>query len=150
MHSNRMRTAHSSNHLLGRGCLPQCMLGYPLGVGLEIPPARPLNFPPGCGPGDSPGQTPQLPPLGVGLGDLQGMLGYHPPGDLQGMLGYHLQCMLGYHPPPWTEWRTGAKMIPCSKLRLRAGKKFFLGEHQSFIWGHWCTSFGLLVMFPLC
>ena len=83
------------------GGLPQCMLGYPapvwawrhpqvlalrpplpsqtpqfpLGVGLETPQARPLNFPPGCG------------------------LGYHSPGDLQGMLGYHLQCMLGYHPP---------------------------------------------------
>ena len=94
MHSSRMRTARSSSHLLG-GCLPQCMLGYPLGVGLETHPcvgletppvwawrppwvwawrplqARPLNFPLGCG-----------------------------PGDLQGMLGYHLQCMLEYHPPP--------------------------------------------------
>ena len=86
MHSSRMRTAHSSSH--PGGCLPQCMLGYPpsvgletptgvglenpspvwawrtqLGVGLETPLARPLNFPPGCGPGD-----------------LQGMLGYptHP------------------------------------------------------------------------
>ena len=35
----------------------------PLGVGRETPPpARPLNLPPGCGPGD-----------------LQDMLGYHPP-----------------------------------------------------------------------
>ena len=59
---------------------------FPLGVGLETPLARSLNFPPGCGPGN-----------------LQGMLGYHPPpspGDLlQGMLGYHLQWMLGCHPP---------------------------------------------------
>ena len=58
-----------------------------LGVGLETPLVRPLNFPPKCGPADPPG-------------DMQGMLGYHPLGDLlQGMLGYHLQCMLGYQPP---------------------------------------------------
>ena len=29
MHSSRMRTARSSSRLLGGGCLPQCMLGYP-------------------------------------------------------------------------------------------------------------------------
>ena len=40
----------------------------PMGVGLETPQARPLNFPPGCGPGDPLGQTPQLPP-GCGPGD---------------------------------------------------------------------------------
>ena len=61
---------------------PRCGPGDParpdpsasaLGVGLEPPsPARPLNFPPGCGPGN-----------------LQGMLGYHPQDLLQGMLGYH-------------------------------------------------------------
>ena len=34
----------------------------PLGEGLETPQAKPLNFPPGCGPGN-----------------LQGLLGYHPP-----------------------------------------------------------------------
>ena len=86
MHSSRiMCTARGSSHPC-LGGLPWCMLGYthpgvgletPLGVGLEAPPgvgletplARPLNF-----------------PLGVGLetppGDLQCMLGYHPPGDL--------------------------------------------------------------------
>ena len=82
----------------------------PLGVGLETPQARPLNFPLGCGPGD-----------------LQGMLGYHPPGDLQGMLGYHLQCMLGYHPPPpppWIEFLTHASEIPCPKPRLFAGGNY--------------------------
>ena len=56
MHSSRMRTVHSSSHLLGG--LPQCMLGYPppgCGPGDTPPPvwawrqpqARPLNFPPG-------------------------------------------------------------------------------------------------------
>ena len=24
------------------------------------------------------------------------------------------------HAPPWTEWQTGAKILPCPKLRLRA------------------------------
>ena len=82
MHSSRMCTANSSGHGGGGGgvVLPQCMLGYtPLGVGLETPPpgqtqlppwvwawrphlARPLNFPPGCGPGN-----------------LQGMQGHPPP-----------------------------------------------------------------------
>ena len=39
----------------GGGGLPQCMLGYPLQVWAWRPPlARPLNFPPGCGPGDPP------------------------------------------------------------------------------------------------
>ena len=63
---------------------PRCGPGDSLGVGLETSPwpdtstsshgygprdsplARPLNFPPWCGPGDPPG-------------DLQGMLGYHHP-----------------------------------------------------------------------
>ena len=59
IHSSRMRTAHSSSHLL-RGCLSQCMLGHP-------PPRIWAWRPPWCGPGDPPGQTPQLPPLGEGL-----------------------------------------------------------------------------------
>ena len=29
------------------------------------------------------------------------------------------RCMLGYNPPLWTEWQTGAKILPCPKLRLR-------------------------------
>ena len=53
MLSSRMRTAHSSSHLLGG--LPQCMLGYTPWVWAWRPlPAKPLNFPTGCGPGDPP------------------------------------------------------------------------------------------------
>ena len=106
MHSSMMRTTRSSSRLLGEaGCMPQCMLGYPpgcgpggnpLGVGLETPSRCGPGDPPGVGletphPGQTPqlppwvwawippsGQTPQL-PLGCGPGDLQGMLGYHPP-----------------------------------------------------------------------
>ena len=58
MHYSRMRTTRSS----GSVCLSACWV-IPPGVWAWRPPqARPLNFPPGCGPGD-----------------LQGMLGYHPP-----------------------------------------------------------------------
>ena len=62
----------------GGGGLPQCMLVYPLGVGLETPrvwawrppwvwawrppPGPTPQYPPGCGPGDPPGQTPQHTP----------------------------------------------------------------------------------------
>ena len=71
-------------------------------VGLETPQVWAWRPPPSrCGPGNSPQARPLNFPPGCGPGDLHGMLGYHPPpGDLQGMLGYHLQCMLGYHPPP--------------------------------------------------
>ena len=80
MYSGRIRTARGSSHLLGGSALVHAVippppsgvgLETPQGVGLETPPkvwawrppqARPLNFPPGCGPGD-----------------LQGMLGYHRP-----------------------------------------------------------------------
>ena len=124
MHSSMMRTTRSSSHLLG---------GVSASVHARIPPwVWAWRPPPKCGPGDPPGvsletpcpgQTPQLPPwvwawrppsgqipqlpLGCGPGDLQGMLGYHPPpGYLQGMLGCHLQCRLGYL--PWTEFLTHA------------------------------------------
>ena len=42
----------------------------------------------------------------------------NPPGDL-------LQGMLGYHPPPrgQNSWPTLMKILPCSKLRLRAVKR---------------------------
>ena len=59
MHSSRMRTTRSDSHLLG-GVLPQCMLGY-------VPPARPLNLLPGCGPEDPPQPDPSTSPTGVGL-----------------------------------------------------------------------------------
>ena len=66
----------------------------------------PLNFPLGCGPGEPPGQIPLNFPPGCGPENLQGMLGYHPPGDLlQGMLGYCKACWditmhAGIAPPP--------------------------------------------------
>ena len=49
---------------------------------------------------------------------------------MQGMVGYHLQGMLGYQTPPlWTEWQTGAKILPCPKLRLRAVNICFLCQN---------------------
>ena len=100
-----MRTSRGSSRRR-RGGVPQCMLGYPQvwawrfppprcgpgdpipqvwawrshppGVGLEIPP-------PGVGLETPSWPGPSTSPLGVGLetppGDLQGMLGYHPPVD---------------------------------------------------------------------
>ena len=90
MHSSRMRTARSSSRLLGGGCLPQCMMGYP--PGLDTPqvwawrpspiqpdpstspwvwvwrPSCPApQLPPGCEPGDTPPARPLNLPLGVGL-----------------------------------------------------------------------------------
>ena len=71
MHSSRMRTACSISRLLWGGgiCFSACwdtpwvLASRPPWVwALRPHQARPLNFPPGCGPGD-----------------LQGMLGYHPP-----------------------------------------------------------------------
>ena len=81
MHSSRMHSARSSSHLLeGVSASVHAGIHTPPGVGLETiprvwalrppswvwdcrsPKARPLNFPPGCGPGY-----------------LQGMLGYNPP-----------------------------------------------------------------------
>ena len=53
MHSSRMRTVRSSSRLSGGGCLPQCMVGYPLGA--DTPGSR--HCPPGA---DTPKQ--QTPP----------------------------------------------------------------------------------------
>ena len=79
----------------------------PLGVGLDL---IPLNFPLGCGPGLDP---PSISPLGVGLeGGLLGRGGSPWRGGVPSM---HWG-----RPPPWTEWQTGAKILPCPKLRLRA------------------------------
>ena len=71
MHSSRMPTTRSSScsgwvsASVHAGIPPGVGLEIPPAVSLETPPARLLNFPLGCGPGD-----------------LQGMLGYYPPGDL--------------------------------------------------------------------
>ena len=74
-----MRTARSSSRQLGGSASVHAGIHQPpsLGVGLKIPPwvwawrtpppgVGLENPPPRCGPGDPPG-------------DLQGMLGYHPP-----------------------------------------------------------------------
>ena len=53
MHSSRMRTAHSSSHLLGV-CLSACWDTAPPGPGPGHPPGVGLDTPPG--------QTPQPPP----------------------------------------------------------------------------------------
>ena len=50
------------------GGLPQCMLGYPPGLGLETPPGCGPGDPPGCGPGD-PQPDPSTSPLGCGPRD---------------------------------------------------------------------------------
>ena len=84
-----MRTARSSSRLV------LCMLGYtpmgldldppgvslgtPQGVGLETPPARPSNLPPGCRPGDPPARPLNL-PLGCGPGDPPARPPHPPPG----------------------------------------------------------------------
>ena len=61
IHSSRMRTARSRSCQLG-GHLPQCMLGYPLGVGLET--LLGVNL-----------ET----PLGVGLENLAWVWAWRPP-----------------------------------------------------------------------
>ena len=81
MYSGRMRAARGGSHPRGV-CLSACW---------DTPPRCGPGDPPGCGPGDPPGvglktppssHTPQLSPsFGPGdpHGDLQDMLGYHPP-----------------------------------------------------------------------
>ena len=101
MHSSRMRTAHSSSHLLGEGVSASVHAGIytpwvwawrspPPGVGLETPPSQTPKLPPWVWawrpPQSDPSTSPwvwawrplNLPP-GCGSVDLQGMLGYHPP-----------------------------------------------------------------------
>ena len=91
MHSSRMRTARSSRVLLGRGCLPQYMLGYP----------------PGCGPGDPHLGVGLEIPLGVGLETLPGV-------------GLETPQVWAWRPPrpdpstsPWVwTWRPPKSQIP--------------------------------------
>ena len=102
------------------GGLPQCMLEYPPGVGLETPPR--------CGPGDPPGlgvglETPLARPLTLNFPLSVGL--ETPPGHWQGMLGYHHPWRpaarhagippamhAGIPPPMWTEWQTCVKTSP--------------------------------------
>ena len=96
MHSSRMRTARGSSCQLGGvgsvsvhagihppGCGPgdPPVLAWnppPPVVGLETPPARPLNFPLWGSAWRHPLARPLKFPHGCGPGDQQGMLGYHP------------------------------------------------------------------------
>ena len=108
MHSSRIVTAcGSSRPYRGLRGLPQCMLGYThpttprcgpgdlsLGVGLETPP---------------PGQTPQLPPW---------VWAWRPPPR---PAARHAGIPPARHTgiPPLNRM-TGAEILPCPKLRLRA------------------------------
>ena len=92
-----MRTARSSSHQPGDGgvCLSACW-DTPPGVNLETPP-----WP-----------DPSSSPLGVGLETCKACWDTPPPGDLQGMLGYH--------PPPVNRITDTCKNITFPQLRLRA------------------------------
>ena len=105
MYSSRMHTARSSSRLLG-GVSASVHTGIPPGCDLPQawawrppPPGQTPQLSPGCWPGDPPRPDPLTYLLSVGLGDLQGMLGYAL-AHLQSMLAYHLQGMMGYHPLP--------------------------------------------------
>ena len=65
----------------------------------EAPQAKPLNFPPWCGPGASQARPLNFPPW-CGPGDLQGMLGYHPPWEtVEGhRTQNHSYCSILYTP----------------------------------------------------
>ena len=89
MHSSRMRTARSSSHR-GGVCLSACWDRHPTGVVLETPPGVSLEtplgvdlrypqLPPWVWAWRPPTQIPLNFPTGCGPGNLQGMLGYHPP-----------------------------------------------------------------------
>ena len=110
----------------------------------------PLNFPPECGPGGgfslagfslAGGGGP--PSRGISLaggllpGDLLGrgspwwgpsFLGALLPGGILQGVSFQGCLLLGGgfsfpgDPPLWIEWQTGAKILPCPKLRLRAVK----------------------------
>ena len=81
----------------------------PLGVGLDL---IPLNFPLGCGPGGGVSFAGGLLCRGVSFAGGSPWQGV----SLAG--GY--SSMHWSRPPPlWTEWQTGAKILPCPKLRLR-------------------------------
>ena len=132
-----MRTARSSSRLLGGGGSASVHAGIhtpwlwawrplrpdpltsPLDVGLEIPLARHLNLPTGCGPGTPPhSQTPQLPPgsepgdppparplnfpPGSGPGDPPGQTPQPPPWVWAWRPARHA----GIPPPRWTEFLT--------------------------------------------
>ena len=106
MHSSRMRTACSSSCSRVEGSTPP----PPEQTHLDQAPPQEQIPPPGCGLGDPPlDRSPSTSPLGVGLETPPGQipLNFPPPGcgpgNLQGMLGYHPPCEqntdLESHPP---------------------------------------------------
>ena len=83
----------------GGGCLPQCMLGYPLGLGLGL---------------DTPGVGLHPPTLDVGLDNPSGCGPGHPPDPPTSHLGLGLETS----PHPWTEFLTYASgNITLAQLR---------------------------------
>ena len=111
-------------------------------VGLEMPPDQiPLNFPLGCGPGDPPNQIPSTSPPGCGSGNLQGMLGCHPPippPPPQRPAARHagIQTNPPNPPPPpspMNRIKDSCKNITFPQLRLRAvniGLNFVMCERS--------------------
>ena len=107
------------------GCVPSAAVAVCWGVSASVlagipPPGVGLEtlLRPGCGLGD---------PHGCGPGDLQGMLGYHPPPRRPARHAgippaMHAGIPPPPHPPPCEQnsWHTLLKILPCPKLRLRA------------------------------
>ena len=114
------KNARSSSHW-GGGDWSWSPWISPLDVGLDL---IPLNFPLGCGPGPDP---PQFPPWVwawqeglLGRGSLLGR-GISLAGGVSLAEGGGMPaCTEADLSPLWTEWQTGAKILPCPKLRLLA------------------------------
>ena len=125
-----MCTAHSSSRLLGG--LPQCMLGYPPAWAWRspqvwacrppwvwAPQARSLNFPLGFGP-----ETCRecwdttYPPLETCKACWDTT--YPPLETCKACWDTTCNACWDTTPPLWTEWQTGAKILPCPKLCLQA------------------------------
>ena len=131
MHSSRMRTARSSSHRRGSASASvHAGIQPPSGVGLETPPgqtpqlppwvwawrpplpARPLNFPFGCGPGN-----------------LQDMLGYHPSAARHAGIPPAMHAGIPSPPLPWTEFLTQAtKNITLPQTSIAGGKNLLVSS----------------------
>ena len=111
------------------GCVPPAAVVVGEGGGLVL---IPLNFPLGCWPGpDSPEFPPWvwawiwsywISPLDVGLDliPLNFPPGCGPGGGGVSLAGGCIPACTEADIPLWTEWQTGAKILPCPKLHLRA------------------------------
>ena len=122
MHSSRIRNTRSSSC---RGCLPQCMLGSPPGVGLETPPPRcgpgdpprcGPGDPPRCGPGDRPQPDPSTSTLGVGLETCKAYWDTTPPRPAARHTGIPPAMHAGI-PPPVNRITDTCKNITLPQLR---------------------------------